>query len=528
MGDNENRPEDHLPYVRVDEDTKPKLVAWLTQKIELGKKLQIFSVKTLTDNLIQLKETSIIKRDIFKIFRGDQIVTIYDPSFKERLLSVIDYKIRTLPQQTVTYTKLKDTLRDTDTIQQRYIDILEQSEPDMKEQERLKKQNKRISEKTLVTYTFPKEEEDYWADNYSKLISQNYTSTTYADKVIHGKARFKPIAYTSLTIERVMTFLRNVGLDSIVTQPRVEEAVSYFNVDCQVNYGLNSFKSGPYVYHMFLQSLIEEGIVRVKKVMEGLSSIPTDGDYNCIVSVGSGMKGDEILPHDKMFQDHFLTRRRTVVLIFERSTTESKGAQDPIYIFNYIKTYYNVELGKEIKITLVNDFMTIYSFPFKATTIELVNIESYYIPAYKPFLRYIVTGSNQSMFMESISCFGGIKTFSCDKLIMNHFTYFFYHGYFVVNINKLKRRGNEDIYEFVTSLQNPYKRNEEFKAILKKSEEDPRYKQIIRLLDQPNPWTILEDAAGHATNQYWQYTFGGVRGRKTRKRHCRTRRFRKN
>jgi hypothetical protein len=42
MGDNENRPEDHLPYVRVDEDTKPKLVAWLTQKIELGKKLQIF------------------------------------------------------------------------------------------------------------------------------------------------------------------------------------------------------------------------------------------------------------------------------------------------------------------------------------------------------------------------------------------------------------------------------------------------------------------------------------------------------
>jgi hypothetical protein len=132
-------------------------------------------------------------------------------------------------------------------------------------------------------------------------------------------------------------------------------------------------------------------------------------------------------------------------------------------------------------------------------------------------------------------------------MIMNHFTHFFIcpgsqnhpwdtpfykeQANFLVNLKVLRQRGNEDVYEFITTTLKSKKGKDEKEAILTKSEEDPRYKKVIQFVGQPDLWTILEDdtgTSGHATNQYWQWTFGGTRRKKTRKRHCRTRRFRKN
>ena len=323
-----------------------------------------------------------------------------------------------------------------------------------------------------------------------------------------------------------MYFLKKVELDDIVTQPRIEEAVSYEG-------GPKSSETRVYPYHMFLRTLIFEGISHVRHVIEGVSSISTGGDYNCIVSVGSAMNGKEILVNDPHFQDRFLTRR-TVVFIFERDDLKEPRPEDN-YLFNYLKLHFNAELERNITKTIVNDVVTIYSFPYKdkGFPIELVHINSYYIPVYKPFLVPIVSGSIQSMFMESLANTRSIHTFSRDTFIMKFFTYFFIcpgsyvskpwenssflqQNNFLVNLKELRRRGYEDVYTFITSTLKS-KAKEYVDAILTKSEEDPRYKKVIQFVGQPDLWTILEDESVAPTSSSGTASSSGTSGGGLRK-----------
>jgi hypothetical protein len=248
------------------------------------------------------------------------------------------------------------------------------------------------------------------------------------------------------------------------------------------------------------------------------------------------MKGNEILPHDTLFQDRFLTRR-TVVFIFERDDLKFESRGDN-YLFNYLNIHFKVELGRNISKTIINDVVTIYSFPYKdkGFTIDLVHINSYYIPVYKPFLMPFITESTLSLFMESLGCSSGIHTFSCDNMIMNYFTHFFIcsgsqnnpwdtpvyknSSHFLVNLETLRQRGNEDVYEFITTTLKSKSGKDKKETILAKSEEDPRYKKVIQFVGQPDLWTILEDesvALGSSVASASASSSGGTNGGKRRK-----------
>jgi hypothetical protein len=524
--------------VLVDEAIKAELIVWLEQKLAKAS-IQKTQKKEFTNHLKTLKNESKVSSSLIQEFKQNQMVPVTN-SLKARLMAVLNYKLKLnlcegSPESLNCkgFIQSKQNLEESSTIKRHFIDKLEENEIQMIAYEKEIKAKERRSGKTVATYNYPEEAKEEWVSNYDSLVSNDLYNPE--------KTATKPIGSTVLTIDNVMRFLKKVELDGIVTQPRVEEAVSYEG-------GPESSETRVYPYHMFLRTLIFEGISRVRHVIEGLASFSTGGDYNCIVSVGSAMNGKEILVNDPHFQDRFLTRR-TAVFIFERDDLKAQRPEDN-YLFNYLNIYFKVELGRNITKTTINDVVTIYSFPYKdkGFTIDLVHINSYYIPVYKPFLAPIVSKSIQSMFMESLGNTRFISTFSHDTFIMKFFTYFFIcpgsyaskpwenssfleQYNFLVNLKELRRRGYEDVYTFITSTLKS-KAKIYVDAILTKSEEDPRYKKVIQFVGQPDLWTILEDESVALGSSVALSTNGGRHrrtNRRTRKINRLTRRrFRKN
>jgi hypothetical protein len=245
------------------------------------------------------------------------------------------------------------------------------------------------------------------------------------------------------------------------------------------------------------------------------------------------MNGYEYLVSDDMFQERFLTRSTTILVFEQRDGGQGWGLNNygsgDKKIFEYLKSQYNID-RKDIQKSQPNDFVTCYSFLYNGYLMELFHLNAFYIPVYKPFLKPIIVSSNKSLFMEGM--WERVDTFSCDLLVVNYFNYYFHCSRgqkmswtdsrstqrfdFLVNIDEMKKPGNEDIRMDLESISDVTAKDVPYKELKQKSE-DPRYKKVIQFVGQPDLWTILEDESVASTSSSGTASSSGTSGGGLRK-----------
>jgi len=497
--------------VSVDGALKAEMITWIEYP---SKNLKGQFETVISDFIKTLREESKVRKDVLIEFMKNRVTV--DEALKERLIAVLYYNIQLwesvdqsyLPERKRTVFKLKqalETLKETSIIKQFYVDSLEEDEKQIK-------QHFRLHGQTVRSYNFPVKAKEYWASNYNSLIDYD-------------------MAREPLTIDNVTTFLTKMDLGDLITLEVINETVSYFNPDCEHHQGHFLFLPGPYKFHVILKDIISQGVDTVRHTIQYFKSWNKSSDYNLIISIGSGMKGNEILFIDDMFRDRFLVRD-TVIFVFENSIEGifHKNTSE-FYFLNYLKKYYS----ETIKTTeIVENLITCYTFVYKTFTIDLVHINSYYISIYKPFMKSIVELSKKSLFVESMYS-GSVLTFTCDLFVYNYFDYYlhsmmagtisFTTGYilnyqFLINLDKMKK-SEEDVRKDLGNIRKS--KGLSTAELRRKIESDPRYKGVIRYVGHPDFWTILEDesvALGSSSSSGTASSSGGINGgrrRRTRK-----------